>query len=302
MKHRVLPVAAVLLAGCATTPKAPPAPETVELRFAPKPGSAQIENVDVRTLRVDGREQERRTAMHATATVLEVPEGFALVNENVRFESAAPSPLLDLAARIAEGFRLVVNREGEIVSFHGLEELQPEIMRWFNGLKLGPVPPAVLEQMRAAILEASDPQRIADETAADWFEQVGAWNGKTLEIGRTYEAPAPATYRYRAIERLPCTEGEKEPRCVRLELVSTPSEEARQQAKETLAPLLSAADPNATTGPIEMENRVELVVVPETLDAYRMEERQIVRMTVTSGEKSVQVERDDVETTTWRYE
>lgn len=295
-------LATLLLAGCATTPKGPPAGDTVELRFTPKPGAAQIEDVEVRTLRTAGKEQVRRTVMHATASVLEVPEGFALVNENVRFESAMPNPLLDLAAKVAESFRLIVDPQGEIVSIHGLEELQPAMMQWLGGLRGSAVPPAVLEQMRATIVQITDPELVAERTASDWFVQVGAWNGKTLEIGRTYESPAPVAYRYRAIERVPCTEGATGERCVRLELESQPSPEQLERAEQAMAPLLRMLDPGATHGPVEVNDRVELVVEPETLDAHWMEKRRQIRMSVTAAGQTTEVERDEVDTTTWRYE
>jgi hypothetical protein len=175
-------------------------------------------------------------------------------------------------------------------------------MQWFGGLQHGPVPPAVLEQMRNTILQATDPRVIAEKTAADWFQQVGVWNGKTLEIGRTYEGPAPDSYRYRAIERLPCRAGETEDRCVRLELVSRPPEEQLRRAAEAMGPLLRQLGPDTTHGPLEIDDRVELVVEPDTLDAHWMEEKRIVRMSVTSGAETASIERDEVETTTWKYE
>lgn len=295
--------AALLLAACASAPEARPAPpEMVALRFAPQPGSARIESEEVRTLRVGEREQVRRTRMSATASVLQVPEGYAFVNEDVTFESDTPNPMHELAAKIAEGYRVVASPEGEIVALHGLEELQSEMLQWFDSQDFSKAPPQLVEQLRHTVAQLTDPNVLAESSATEWFVQVAAWNGKTLEIGRTYEAEPPATYTYRALERVPCTPAETAPRCVRLELAAQPSERDRTKAREALTPLLQAVDPNAEMGPIEVEDRVELVVVPETLDAYRMVKRERMRTTVSAAGESARVERDEVRTTTWRYE
>lgn len=300
--HRSLLLAAFLAAGCATTPSTPAGPpETVELRFAPRPSTSQVDLVKVRTIRAPGSEQVQRTAAHSTQRVLEIPEGFALVDENVRVELSPPNPLIqELIAGIAERVQVIANRDGQLTEIRGLDELQPAMLEWFDSLELGNAPPQLIQQLRGVVVQATDEDQMIEQEASNWHSRVGIWNGKVLEIGRTYEVPQD-NVTYRVAERIPCFEGEKDLLCVRLQLTHRPSAEELKPAR-AMAEQLFAAQGDIQVLDMTSENRVEVVARPETLEPFSVKKQRLMVTTIEKAGQQSTIERDEVDTISWRYE
>ncbi|WP_373048318.1 hypothetical protein [Vulgatibacter sp.] len=296
----ILPACALLLTGCATTPAAPAAEETVELRFRPEAGATEVHSERIRTIRAGGNEQVQRTTTRYTGTALEVPEGVAYGAENVRVESDYGPPVLhELGAQAAERFQMVVSPDAEIVAFRGLDELQAGLLAWFEEQpQVEGLPPQAREQLRAVIEQVSDPEMLATHAASDFYLEVGAWHGKTLELGRWYQSEDPA-HAYAATGRIPCTEGEEEARCVRLELTSAPSEAELAQARQMMAQLFAALPAGAEPGPIEIQDRFELVAEPDGLRPWRMRKVRTMESELTVQGEKQRIEVEDLRTTTF---
>lgn len=300
--HRSLLLAAFLASGCATTPSTPAGPpETVELRFAPRPSTAQVDMVHVRTVRAGGSEQVQRTTAHSTQRVLEIPEGFAHVDENVRIETNPPDPLIqELMVGIAERVQLIANRDGQLAEIRGLDELQPAMLEWFDSLEIEGAQPQMMQQLRGVVVHATDEDTMLKKEASDWHARVGIWNGKVLEIGRTYEVQG-GNVTYRVAERVPCFEGEKDLGCVRLQLTHRPSAEEMEPARAMMEQVL-AAQGDIQVLEVTSENKVEVVARPETLEPFSLKKQRLTVTTLEEAGERATIEGDDVDMITWRYE
>ena len=112
----------------------PPVRETVEFHFAPRPGTAQFNVNGAHTLLVDGQKVRGHwSRMQATSRVLEVPEGFVFLNEQVSLQGDPPDPFgRDLLVQMAERVQALVSRKGEFLTVRNLEGLQSGMLSWFD--------------------------------------------------------------------------------------------------------------------------------------------------------------------------
>ena len=52
---------------------------------------------------------------------------------------------------------------------------------------------------------------------------------------------------------------------------------------------------------VTSDDRVDLVVLPETLEPFRMKKQRLIVTTIEQGDQRATIERDEA-TRTWRYE
>ncbi|MGA9520128.1 MAG: hypothetical protein WBV82_01610 [Myxococcaceae bacterium] len=305
-------LACAALVGCATTPppapaKAPepPNPEVVALHFGWKPGMKAT--VETRNERVNGpRTQE--TTVRASLVVQQVADGLALTSPEVEVEGGVELPgMKDLTAAAAKA-HLIVDADGKPVRVEGIEELKQAVDAF---LAATPAPPAAVESLKASMSR----QAIEAKEFDSWNQLVGFWNGGELKLGATYELPPQPTQaangatfemsmRYGAKERVPCTEGSTESRCVLLEAVSTPEPKSLEVAMSAfLGPLLqSLVAQRIESSGMSMSTTFTVIAEPDTLVPHRFEWSRILRMNLRlpNGEEHPFESRDSVvRTYTW---
>ncbi len=209
-------------------------PETISLRFGWRAGE---------TIEVDERRETVGLAM-GTRTVRSIDTTWTLATEAVEngialrvqdwmvqasegFDPQALT-LMNIAGKLGEAVRLVVDAHGAAVRLDGSDALEEALSG--TALEIGAdLPDAVKDSLRAMVSPAVVEAREIDE----WNLFIGSWSGADLSLGTPVEvtehAPSPltgeaieVTVRFVASGRVPCRNGETEAHCVRLELESTP--------------------------------------------------------------------------------
>jgi hypothetical protein len=252
-------------------------PEVVELRFS-WPGRQEAQ-VTYRHTRI--RTGAPRTAFSARYRSRAEPDGDGLriVTTGTTWEGDLPFPPATAreALRASEQVVQRVGPEGQFAGLEGEEAMRPVLAHLFEDAK---VPPSLAE--RAVALAQAAMRAEAEET---WNLAVGFWTGADLELGEDYvtrsegELPfAPGVTAVSAVEftvrrRVPCTAGERAPRCVEVTLRSTPERAAVDRVSKALLARLAGRGAEVPVGAREdlaVESELLLVTEPGTLRPFRM--------------------------------
>jgi len=240
---------------------------------------------------LDHREQRSGETGFARFThrMVVAPEGRALRVATRESEAEGNTPGLELNLAINEALDQIVTRAGAYLRTDGLDE--------------------AVELLGARDDEARIASRVALEriAALDWELLAGAWAGRSLRPGEPaahqFQAsvpllpgvPALLDVELRLVGRVPCEEGDAEPRCVELAWRGVPGPGARAAAVERIR---GAQEPGAA--PLELEDlratiEARLVAEPETLLPHRLRVAEELRLTVRQpgGDAEEVVDRAD---------
>jgi hypothetical protein len=167
-------------------------------------------------------------------------------------------------------------------------------------------------------LGAAERTAITMHLAQRWQSLVSAWAGRSLPLDATYSATAPEQtaegpvrlqIAIRADGRVPCEPGAEDARCVRLRILSQPTEGDGPAVARLVARELLPADAFALYEPSRVrafatQTTVVLVTDPDTLLPRRVTERRMLQLRVEPllGNDGLDVNRQDEVTTAcaWR--
>lgn len=214
-------------------------------------------------------------------------DGLRITTRGTSWRGDLPFPraLAREAIRASEAVAQRVGEDGEFAGLLGVEAMRPVLARVFEDAK---VPPEAAE--RALLLALGAMRAEAEEV---WNLAVGFWAGADLAVGETYvlqsEAEVPLLPGVRAVQvvefgarrRVPCTAGERAPRCVELTLRSTPDRAALERASGALLARLVPEEgerPPGAARDLSAESELVLVTDPATLLPRRMVWTKAVRL------------------------
>jgi hypothetical protein len=279
-----------LLTHCATSSGASGSGEDVKLRFAwPEGLTVQVASASTVTqdeqppqnsaiayqLRMEGKGEERR-----------------LISESLKPAGSAEAPP-EQGQQMAT--TLVLGPKGELRRIEGLDPIVQEMAGQAESQGL---PKEQQEQILALVRDA-----LEQASRSRWEALVGKWNGLSLKpgetIGRKSQTVVPlfgstaATLENVSLkERVPCTEGAVETRCVRLVLDSSLDPEGLDQAMAELLVKVKAfmkanmglpdqSIPEMTVMKLRVDTTLEFIAEPETLVPH-------LQRTVTSSQVVLQ--------------
>jgi hypothetical protein len=265
---------AVLLTHCATTSGGGGSGEAVKLRFAwPEGLTVQVASASTVTqdeqppensaieyqLRLEGKGEERR-----------------LISEPLKPPEATGAPPPQGQQPVTT---LVLGPKGELLRIEGLDPIVREMAGQAESQGL---PKEQQDQILALVRDA-----LEQASRSRWEALAGKWNGLSLKpgeaIGRKSQTVVPlfgstaATLEHVSLkERVPCTEGAVEKRCVRLVLDSSLDPEGLDQATAELLRKVKSfmkanmglpdqSIPEMTVMKLRVDTTLELIAEPETL-------------------------------------
>ena len=150
----------------------------------------------------------------------------------------------------------------------------------------------------ARVLDSLSSEGMLTARASDrWSTLIGAWAGRTLEVGNFFEsrgaAPHPAlpsasvpmSYLFGIESRTGCSDPEGPPDCVLLRLVTTLEAEDMREATRTIIERIDASRLPAGFAETEIASRTDVTVIadPETLLPYYFEHRRTIEVTGPGG-------------------
>jgi hypothetical protein len=253
----------LFLCACAGAPPAANKPEEVALRFDWGDGLAAHVTSDF------GGKRPTTTSYDLKAE----PHGDELVLVTSGFETNGTSTE-EAAARAASLARIVVGRDGSFRRLEGVEASVAELL---------PALPGIDEKAKAQ-LSAQVEKVLQQGAQREWSALAGFWNGKSLEIGRTYErigkgpialaggAIFDISQSYVLTGRVPCSQGEQENRCVELRLTEKPTALSLTQITEAVNRGLSEQAGTEIASVIidKIEDSTVLVTEPQTLKPHML--------------------------------
>jgi hypothetical protein len=310
-------VPVLLLAACASAPRPRPVitpvalpPGTwVEPRFGWQPGlTADVEIDHVRTAPGDEGTERAEVRVRSRLAVEATPGGLAVRSRDLRHEGPGqPTPNgTELLATELVTPDLRVGPAGNLLGVEARPEARSELGQALIALSnVGPVPAA----FRDRILDRLDPATLRDDAEANWDRLVGFWAGASLQAGRDYVArdlvgidlladlPLEVEVRMRAVDLVPCEEGEAEARCVSLELSVTPDAAAASGVAPLLARLFGDRG-----GPPKLEYQEHSLLVTEAAGLVPHRLTTTRRVAVAFGpDRADRFERSDERTIHFRY-
>jgi hypothetical protein len=271
-----------LLASCATSPGAggEGSADSVSLRFAwPQGFTAQVASTISET---DGTNPPERTEQLFQLKLEGEGEERELSTERLRMTGASgPIPP---EVQLPPTPTLVLGPAGELKRVEGTQEA---LAQMFKDAESQGIPPEQRDALAKLVGEA------LDQSARNrWEELIGKWNGLTLRPGEVVERKGQMTMpffgnsvetkeRLSLKERVSCTEGGTEKRCVRLVLDSgiEPSSHERagrelvQRMKQFMkanSGLPESAIPEMKVTKLQVDGSFELIAEPETLIPHRL--------------------------------
>jgi hypothetical protein len=208
-------------------------------------------------LRLEGQGAERKLLTEQLAVVGGAPA------------EGAPPPLPTM----------VLGPKGELLRLEGIDQAVQEMMQEAESQG---IPKEQQEQIVGLVRDA-----LERAARSQWEVLVGKWSGLSLKAGESLERKGQTTvplFGSRAAtrekvtlkERVPCTEGAAEKRCVRLVLESTLDPEGLKQSMAGLLQQLKAtmkanmgmpdaAIPEMSVLKLRVDNTLEFITEPETL-------------------------------------
>jgi len=198
---------------------------------------------------------------------------------------------------------IVLGPAGELKRIEGTDQVIAEL---FKDAESQGIPAAQQELLAKLVGEA------LEQAARDrWEELLGRWNGLTLKPGEVSERKGRLTMplyansvdtraRLALKERVPCTEGTTEKRCVRLSLDSAldpaGTERAGIELVQRMRQFMKANSgmpdselPEVKVTKLQLEGSFELIAEPETLIPHRL--RDVLNATIVM--QSVEGETQD---------
>lgn len=196
---------------------------------------------------------------------------------------------------------IVLGPAGELKRIEGTDQALAEM---FKDAESQGIPAEQRNQLAKLVGEA------LDQSARDrWEELMGKWNGLTLKPGEVVERKSRRTMpffgnsvdmreRLSLKERVSCTEGGTEKRCVRLVLDSSLDPAGNERAGRELiqrmrefmtanSGLPESALPEMKVTKLQIDSSLELITEPETLIPHRLRD---------AGTSVIQVQSSDGET------
>lgn len=212
--------------------------EVVELRFGwPAGGAAELHYVASRTRTFEGVPSTVQLArgvlsLEAEGVPAERPVRLAIrtatrSSETEGNERELPGFLLNLAVALPLDTRWTVDADGVLQELPTPPDPTELIDRMLRARNL-----TMEAGLREMVRQTITPATLQARAAEFWMSNVGAWSGGKVELGAVYRIRTSetqpngvvytSTTELTAAARVPCAEGEVEPRCVRLELRMTP--------------------------------------------------------------------------------
>lgn len=275
--------------------KVAPVNEPVALSFALEPHVAEVETTWERTFRdLEGTEVDR-SGVHYESVVEATAEGFVLSTRNLRHGVDGAWGAEAMVAALAEGVRVVITPDGEVVEVEGVEGFRERIDLWLdNDPDLQPHE-EIREAAREMLIAYASPDYLQKELGTEWLVLLPIWMSHPLEIGRRYEDGEP-TFTYAALERTACTEGDPDAGCVVLEM-----EPARGEAMRELTGMVLDRLGVTSGAMIVGGDTIRLVVRISDLRPYRLERERQCQVLGRVGDKGELFGLVEVRTTTWSY-
>lgn len=292
--------------------------DTVRLRFGWAPGmEAEVESEQVRMRSTGERRDSMRIASTHRLRVAPHPRGLAVSYSDARWtelpqEEGIAAEFWHALAETASGGRpeLVLSPEGEFVEVQGMEALAADLRAAMQPL-MEEIEGAEAEQVRQMLQGILSPEALSASSAEEWNALVGTWIGADLEVGAVYEfeeaselpilpgVEIPFLVEFAAVARVPCTPGESQPRCVQLEMVSVPDEEALAEAIVELGRRFGvpAEEMREVVARMSVETSALLITEPETLRPHLME----ITKLVIAGDDEETPAQMEVHRTRYRY-
>jgi hypothetical protein len=292
-----------LLTHCATSGGATGSGDAVSLRFAwPEGVTVQVVSASTVTqndqppeqsaldyqLRVEGQGGERR-----------------LISEPLKPAGAAGAPLEE--GQPPPAAVLVLGPKGELRRIEGIDAIMQEMAGQAESQGL---PKEQQEQILQLVHGA-----LEQEARSRWEVLVGKWNGLSLKQGEAIDrksqtavplfGSAAATLEHVSLkERVPCTEGTAEKRCVRLVLDSSlDPEEFDEAAAELLRKVRSFMKanmglpdqdiPEMMVMKLRVDSTLEFIAEPETLVPHR--QRTVTNSQVVLQEPEGELKRFEIQ-------
>ena len=287
-------IAAVLpLHGC--TQERPAHPNVVRPRFAWTPGTvAWVETERVEFQRRPVSPDTTRERSQSSFRVQRHRDGLRMVyHDSAAGERAGMPQVPPRGAPVLGG--LVVGPRGTFVRLEGVAEASDSLRRVVRD-SLRRVPEEAVRLMEELVSE----EALLDGARQYWALLVGRWAGREIAIGEVHEerglmaspvgmgAKVRTTTEWAAEGRVPCTEGEREARCVRFRVRSAtdPADLARNY-RQMRSALGSTPEIDATDYIVVHAGTTYLITEEATLRPHRIEEEAFLSIQVANDEVTV---------------
>lgn len=310
--------ASAFLVSCSCAPSVPAqlpldtTPEKISLHFGwPAGWDVPVEEVKERTMEAKGHRRTTTLKTRWRMTTETGDGGLVLRSHDAEVLNADefdPQVLaiFQLSLAAAEETTALISSQGEFLLAGGLERLASLPDRWMERSQKELSP-----GVRAVLPSLFDPVTVAATVEDDWNHFIGAWMEPGTEIGDKHAYTVKGAnlmtgegvdlyFEWTVAGRTPCTAQQKVLRCVRIETVSRPDQEAVAQlvAKE-FGKLQEGQGLDFSAGHYEV--RAALVADPDGLIPYRYErQRVMVAQTSIEGE-DVTFTRNEIMTRTYHH-
>jgi hypothetical protein len=300
--------------------------DSVSLRFAwPVGMTARVEQAWTRTQVGPQRNDSVTVRSRYRLTVSAHPKGrlvqsdsfvitsLPAVASNRRAGDVDPQQFLARLGSIQPSY--VVSTDGEFVGIEGVERTKRVLDSLFapmlRELKDAPA------ELKALMQNAISPQTLTASAAQEWNALAGTWVGADWEVGEAYEASSeepsplipglkiPMRHEFSAAKRVPCTEGESTPRCIRLEMISEPDSVALRKVMTDFMAKVAPKDVDvrAALQSMRVANELTVVADPRDLRPYAMALVRTVEVQGAGGpnEPAGRMRRVDIRTARYTY-
>jgi hypothetical protein len=278
----------------------PAAPDVVSLSFDwPAGMAAHVTGYRYRAQESSDGLDTTRTDFTYELRVREDPQGLRIDFEDFRVPGATEeSAVEDRVALALAGLTpsYVVSPDGDLLDVLGLEEMIETTESYLRPMLDSAGSPA-LEQYMAQLLT---PEVVQGQVAEEWVSLVAAWVEAEFELGQAYELETeeplpvlggqlvPFRYEFGALDRVACTDGDEERRCVELIMRSSPDPEAIGDFVEAFTSRLmreaaGESAPALTLKDLSIENEVVLIAEPGSLIPHELTITRHTSTTVEAG-------------------
>jgi len=303
---------AVLLAGCASTPKTAPAlvsGQELTLRFDWPEGVTAH-------LRTEERKERQGQVMEQTegseTLRWERKEGELFVTTQVNKRQGGDSEMVALLEKMTPPTEVLDLTTGKLLRLEGLE---PAVEALQQALEEAENAPADKEKMGELLRES-----LVSTYESTWDTLVTFWANRPVTLGQSIRGDTvgatgiPGTedvkqnYEYRVERAIPCNAKTVEQRCVLLSYRSTPDPELLPQiANQMMQATLEASGRSIQDAPpitrFELATTLELITEPLTLLPHRLvKKRTLVIGFEVPGRGKMEMTQVDTETSRYTYQ
>ncbi len=279
-----------LLTSCATSPAGGGSGDDVKLRFA-WPDGLTVQVASASTV-AQNEQPPEQSAIEYQLRLETKGEEWRLISEPLKPAGMAGMPP---AQEQTPATTLVLGPKGELLRVEGLEAIVQEMATQAEGQGM---PKEQQEQILALVRDA-----LEQASRSRWEALAGKWNGLSLKPGETiarksqilvplFGSTAAALEHVSLKERVPCTEGAAEKRCVRLVLDSSVDPDELDQAMAELLRKVKSfmkanmglpdqSIPEMMVMKLRVDTTLEFIAEPETLVPH-------LQRTVTSSQVVLQ--------------